>query len=146
MDARQRASEKGHRTSDTPKIVWNERFSVGVPSMDEQHKNLIELINALGPAASADAVSTGIAGMFNYAARHFKNEEALLLQSGYSELSAQQREHEAFLLKAANFSAQNLGDPELCSQIKAFLRSWMLHHILEEDMKYRRCIPEQFLR
>jgi hemerythrin-like metal-binding protein len=114
--------------------------------MDAQHKNLIELINALGPSAGSGAASAGVAGMFAYAATHFQNEEALLLQCGYSELAAQQSEHASFLLKAAEFSKQNLSDLELCSQIKAFLLSWILHHILESDMKYKRCIPERLGR
>ena len=127
-------------------ISWNERFSVGVPAMDEQHKTMIDLINALQPSANADLASSAISGMFAYAAHHFREEEELLRQVGYSELPAQQREHQAFLSKATDFSKQNLNDPELCEQITAFLRSWMLNHILGDDMKYKRCIPPRYIR
>jgi hemerythrin-like metal-binding protein len=81
-------------------------------------------------------------GMFDYASSHFRAEEELLRQAGYSELPTQQREHKGFLDKAVEFSKQDLADPTICSQITSFLRAWLVHHILEEDMKYKRCIPE----
>ena len=127
-------------------IVWNDQFSVGVPRMDAQHRQLIDLINALHPDTDADSASKVISGMFDYASLHFAEEEELLRQVGYSELHTQQREHQSFLLKASEFSKSDLHKPELCAQSSDFLRSWMLHHILEEDMKYKRCIPENFIR
>jgi len=127
-------------------IVWNDQFSVGVPRMDAQHRRMIDLINALHPDTDADGAAKVISGMFDYASLHFAAEEELLRQVGYSELHAQQREHQAFLSKADEFSKADLHNPELYAHIADFLRSWMLHHILEEDMKYKRCIPENFIQ
>lgn len=126
-------------------IVWNERFSVGVPAMDEQHKRLISLINALRTSCDTGIAFDTIMGMFDYAAVHFQAEESLLRKAGYSELPAQVREHRLFLDKAVTFSRQNLGDPRTCEDIVVFLRTWLLNHILQEDMKYKRCIPEQLV-
>jgi len=127
-------------------IVWNDEFSVGVPRMDAQHRRMIDLLNTLHLSADADSAFKAISGMFDYASLHFAAEEELLRQVGYSELHAQQREHQAFLSKASEFAKADLHKPELCAQIADFLRSWMLHHILEEDMKYKRCIPENFIQ
>ena len=127
-------------------IVWSDQFSVGVPQMDAQHRRMIDLINTLHSGADAGSASQAISGMFDYASQHFASEEELLRRVGYSELHTQQREHRAFLSKADEFSKANLNTPEMCAQIADFLRSWMLHHILEEDMKYKRCIPETFIR
>jgi hemerythrin-like metal-binding protein len=127
-------------------IIWNERFSVGVPAMDAQHQRLIGLINSLRATDDAGIAFDTIMGMFDYALVHFKAEESLLSQAGYSELPTQQREHKVFLDKAVELSKQDLADPTICTQITSFLRSWLVHHILEEDMKYKRCIPEILLR
>ena len=123
-------------------IIWNERFSVGVPAMDDQHKRLIGLLNSLRTSEDVGIAFDTIMGMFDYASSHFRAEEELLRQAGYSELPTQQREHKGFLDKAVEFSKQDLADPTICSQITSFLRAWLVHHILEEDMKYKRCIPE----
>lgn len=123
------------------KILWNERFNVGIAAMDEQHKRLIELINTLGASVEAGITFDTIMGMFDYAAVHFHDEETMLQKAGYSELSTQAREHKAFLEKAVEFSKKDLRDPTTSTEIVLFLRKWLLHHILEEDMKYKRCIP-----
>lgn len=123
------------------RIIWNERFSVGIAAMDEQHKRLIGLINTLGDSVEAGITFDTIMGMFDYATIHFQDEENLLRRAGYSELATQAREHKAFLEKAVEFSKKDLRDPTTSAEIVLFLRKWLLHHILEEDMKYKRCIP-----
>jgi len=127
-------------------LIWNERFSVGVPAMDAQHQRLIGLINSLRATDDAGIAFDTIMGMFDYATTHFRAEEELLRQAGYSELQTQLREHKAFLDKAVEFSKKDLADPQICSQITGYLRDWLRHHILEEDMKYKRCIPESLIR
>jgi hemerythrin len=77
---------------------------------------------------------------------HFREEESLLKEAGYSELPTQEREHKAFLDQAVAFSKKDLSDSRIGSEIIMYLRSWLLHHILEEDMKYKRCIPERLIR
>ncbi len=123
-------------------ILWNERFSVGVRAMDAQHKRLIDLINALRASEDMGIAFDTIMGMFDYASVHFRAEEDLLRRAGYSELATQAREHKVFLDKAVEFSRKDLTDPRIGTDIILFLRDWLLHHILEEDMKYKRCIPE----
>jgi len=127
-------------------IVWHERFSVGVPSMDAQHKHLIELLNGLRSSNDENTAYNTIMSMFDYARIHFRDEESLLRQAGYSELPAQILEHRRFLSKAESFSKQAISDPDLCTQLISFLHNWLLHHILEEDMKYKRCIPDYLTR
>jgi hemerythrin len=127
-------------------LLWNERFSVGVPSMDAQHKRLIDLINTLRASEDIGIAFDTIMGMFDYASVHFREEESLLKEAGYSELPTQEREHKAFLDQAVAFSKKDLSDSRIGSEIIMYLRSWLLHHILEEDMKYKRCIPERLIR
>lgn len=122
-------------------ILWNERFSVGVQAMDAQHKRLIDLINALRGSDDMGIAFDTIMGMFDYASVHFRDEEQLLRKAGYSELDTQVREHKAFLDQAVAFSKKDLSDPRIGDEIIRYLRSWLLQHILNEDMKYKRCIP-----
>ncbi len=126
-------------------LIWNERFSVGVPAMDQQHKRLIDLINNLRKSEDAGIAFDAIMGMFDYASIHFRAEEALLQKAGYSLLSAQQGQHQAFIDKAVGFSRQDLNDPTICTEITRFLRTWLLEHILQEDMLYKRCIPPHLI-
>lgn len=127
-------------------IRWSERFSVGVPEMDVQHMRIIELINALRSASDSEATTHAIAGMFEYAATHFRAEEHLLGLVGYSELPQQRREHRAFLDKAGAFATQALSSNESKEEVVGYLRMWMTNHILQADMKYALCIPDHLKR
>jgi len=40
------------------KIVWTDEYSVGVASLDEQHKKIIELIKEKGPLTGAEIQNT----------------------------------------------------------------------------------------
>lgn len=122
-------------------IRWNNRFSVGVPSMDAQHARMLDLINSLRDTTDAEATAKVIAGMFDYAATHFRDEEHLLALVGYSELDQQKQEHRAFLDKAAEFASKALASEESREDVAVYLHTWMLHHILQLDMKYAPCIP-----
>lgn len=116
-----------------PEITWTEGFSVGVPLMDEQHQRLIALINATQPPCDAGAVQK----MFDYADLHFKVEEEMLRNRRYPELDQQLQEHSRFLEHAHSFLAKDLADPRVCDELNRFLCSWLSHHILEIDMKYK---------
>ena len=66
-------------------ITWTEDFSVGVVSLDEQHKRLIQMINRLiiaGPQTTtrSETVSDLLSDMANYARKHFATEEELMRQ------------------------------------------------------------------
>ena len=62
-------------------ITWTEEFSVGVVRIDEQHKQLIAMINRLiaepQTTTRSETISDLLTGMTNYAQMHFATEEEL---------------------------------------------------------------------
>ena len=120
-----------------PEIKWSEQFSVGVRVLDEQHKRIIEMINAIQGRSDAGTMFDIVMRMFNYVPDHFKTEENLMRKCGYSELDQQIRQHKEFLVKATDFAGRNFDKPGACAQVASYLREWLVHHILEEDMKYK---------
>lgn len=122
---------------------WSENLSVGDPAMDAQHRQLIGLLNEFARFANPGVAFDTIMRMFNYAAVHFQEEEELLSRAGYPELAQQKREHQLFLAKTTEFSAQSLSDPDLYVKLATYLSAWLLHHIMEEDMKYKPFVRRQ---
>ena len=61
------------------RLVWDERFSTGVPAMDRQHQELFSMINDLLRAgrlqARSETVSELLTRMREYASTHFASEE-----------------------------------------------------------------------
>ena len=67
-------------------LEWTEELSVGVPSIDEQHKVLIRLLNELFDATQAERGQTLLGKVLNeladYTVYHFQYEEFSLCPDG----------------------------------------------------------------
>jgi hemerythrin len=82
---------------------WDDRYSVGISSLDEQHKKLIALLNELYNECSRKEMDIltfkkelfRIGDYLNY---HFKTEETLLTVTSFSGLEKHKQEHEDLVL------------------------------------------------
>ena len=120
---------------------WNENLSVGVPSIDRQHKVLIGLINDLHTAIEAGKGASEakniLKQLINYAKAHFIYEESLFMRYDYvatHEHLASHRNIEAQLAELKEKS--NSSDFNLSEELMHFLKNWLNNHILKEDMGY----------
>ena len=124
-------------------IHWSEKFSVGVKELDEQHRQIIEMLNRLisTPEAkdtNSEVISDILTIMTRYSLEHFKTEEGLMKAHGYPNLDEHRQEHIAYRRKAIDFStAATLGIESVPQILIDYLSEWWMHHILDEDMKYK---------
>jgi hemerythrin len=122
-------------------IKWRETYETGVQTMDSQHKRLIHLINQmysiLREKQALDTVDKVLAEMTEYAEQHFHDEEELLRRYDYPDISGQQASHLYYTQKIAALSDQKkTAELAAAQDIYAFLRSWWIEHITDEDKKY----------
>ena len=120
-----------------PRFIWTEEMSVGDALMDDQHKQIVDLLNTLNDHMTPKDIYHAITSMFHYAETHFRDEEKLLQDVGCPLLNKQQSEHQAFLSKASAFARQNTADFTLHIGLATFLTRWLVNHILTEDMKFK---------
>jgi len=123
-------------------INWRNEFSVGVAEMDEQHKKLIGMINRLieeqHNLTDQKTIAELLTEMTDYAQVHFRAEEYLMAEYGYDEKSNQEKMHQAFIEKTISFySATDIGPNILSTALLDYLSTWLVSHILKEDMKYK---------
>lgn len=123
-------------------IFWTDEFSVGVSEMDSQHQKLIAMINKLieEPHAKTNSrtISDLLTAMITYAQEHFRAEEALMSEHGYPLKDRQVEQHKCFIKKTVDFcSAVEVGVDIVPQVMLEYLKDWLLHHILEQDMKYK---------
>jgi hemerythrin len=124
-------------------VEWEDRYSVGIPQIDDQHKELIRLTNDLykGCLAGEDAARvnfrTAIKGTVDYVKYHFGMEEKLLQNAGYPQLAEHKREHEEFVKHILN-EVQSFQDGKkfVPNVFVRYLRDWILSHIAVADRKY----------
>ncbi len=127
-------------------VEWSEKMSVGVPELDADHKQIIEVINRLG--ADADdgtrrhAVRQSLFALLRYAEYHFAREEEVMAACQYPQIREHKREHRDFVDRINQLHRQFDEAPEdtaavVNEALLAFLEDWLNHHILIQDMAYR---------
>ncbi|RDE19539.1 diguanylate cyclase [Motiliproteus coralliicola] len=124
-----------------PVIEWNDGLSVGVEEIDNDHKTLIALINALFVALDEGDTQHSIEDSFDrledYIHRHFSREEALMAQYHYSDRADHQAQHRNFTDRVRELKAELLSSSsrEVAEKAIDFLTQWLIHHIVAEDTK-----------
>ena len=125
-----------------PLMTWNEKLSVGVSVIDEEHKQLVNLLNELydGMQAGQSKESLGkvLDGLIAYVAYHFKHEEDLFAQTGYPAAEEHKKEHDDLTNQVLEVQKKyKAGDTGTLSlEVMNFLRKWLIGHIQGTDKKY----------
>jgi hemerythrin len=130
-------------------VVWDDRYSVGVTLMDEQHKELLRETNELykacreGDVAAEARFREVVKSTVDYVKTHFAQEEQIMERVKYPEFSNHKREHEVFVQKVLDeVKAFEEGKTFVPNNFVRFLRDWVLAHIALEDKKYGAFIAE----
>lgn len=130
-------------------IEWMDMFSVGDDRLDADHQRLLDILNRLYEAWAnghgQDVIAAAFTELADYTARHFSHEERLLEEIGYDRLDVQKREHARLLEQLQAFRARHVDGDDLgplTQEVVDFLRSWMIDHILQEDMRYKEVVTE----
>ena len=131
------ATSKGKRML----IEWGPKYHIGIKSIDDQHKILVDLINdlydAFGSQKNKKVIKKVIKELLDYTVYHFGNEEESFKKIGYKESDNHQIQHEKFIEKIETFGKEfEEGDASLSFEILDFLKNWLLNHILKIDTKY----------
>ncbi len=122
-------------------IKWDDNFSVKVKEIDEQHKKLVEMINALHDAMSEgkskEILSDIIQKMIEYTDFHFKTEEKYFDKFDYPDSKKHKAEHINFVQKVTEFhDGYKSGKVFLSIEVMDFLKNWLHSHITGSDKNY----------
>jgi hemerythrin len=123
-------------------LKWKNKYSVNVAEIDEQHKKLFDLVNAMYDAMHAgkgrDMIGTVVDEFVDFTDYHFKAEERLLLQHGYPDFFEHKEMHDTLVRKAQSLKeAFDSGHSPTTIEVMLVLANWLNLHILDEDQKYK---------
>jgi hemerythrin len=123
-------------------VSWQDSYSIGVPLVDDQHKELIKLTNTLygackkGVEFSKPVFLKTIRGAVEYVGYHFSTEEKMMTRVCYPGYPEHKKQHEDFvrtvLQEVNNFTSGQDFSPE---NFVLFLRDWVLNHIAYTDTR-----------
>lgn len=128
----------------TQTIRWSNSYSVGVASIDEQHKALIEhinqLLNAVLDSKSQETIVTTIAFLENYIQTHFRDEENIMSEYEYPGLAAHAALHRKFIAELEELkqeTREKLNRPiYLAFRIHTMILDWFTGHICKADKQF----------
>ncbi len=123
-------------------IVWNDRLSVGVASVDREHKEWISILNdlydSIAQGSAQQAVSQSLQRLTAYTQYHFQHEEALFSRTSYPDVALHRRQHADMVGWLAECQRRYDDDSPsgLSLEMVSFLKDWLFDHILGSDQQY----------
>lgn len=122
---------------------WNENFDTGIELIDEQHKQLVLILNRL--AANLANLSTPVIlneifdELAAYADYHFKTEERIWFDNFKNDewFTKHEQTHGSFINKVIEIKNNQGNKPldDVIYDIVAFLSKWLAYHILDTDKR-----------
>jgi hemerythrin len=132
-------------------LEWNDKFSVGISIIDEEHKKIIGILNkaifAKEHNANPEELREVLREMTNYALKHFKREETYMKEFNYPEYQDHKEEHRTFFTETIAYHDKVVkGDCQIANEIIEYLKWWLVNHIQVTDKKYVVCFNENGLK
>lgn len=124
------------------RLVWQEAYESGEPTIDRQHRELFDLGNALFEASfraqsSPEAFSAALDRLLAHTAQHFADEEAILAEYGYKELEQHRHAHAELLTRAGELKAAvTAGKTTLGDLVEFLANNVVAQHMFVEDKKF----------
>lgn len=129
-------------TSNEHFFEWSSEFSVNHHAIDEQHQELIEILNRLFLAVAEreghKVTLSVLDSLLNYTQTHFAYEENVLREANYSDLDVHVQEHKKLGAELNELVEKYMIEgTQIYFELLRLLRKWLKKHIQGSDMNYR---------
>lgn len=118
-------------------IEWRKEFETGVADVDCEHRELVDLINALHEQVQSRAAPAEIQAflgeVFAKIAAHFALEESIMRKHRYDEYEAHKAEHERLLDEIRDIMDDT--DAGYGEALSATVRDWFVNHFKSKDAR-----------
>ena len=124
-------------------VTWSDSYSMGIQPIDDQHKELLLIVNDLFNNNIKDEATERIyfreviRQAVQYAKNHFSMEEKYMLATEFPGYAAHKKIHEDFILTviqtARDFDA---GKRLILERFAYYLKDWVLTHVAVVDVVY----------
>jgi hemerythrin-like metal-binding protein len=115
--------------------------------MDAQHKDLFHrasiVLEKIKDGAACGEISPAMEALVNATMEHFKAEEDLLKKEVYPLLDVHCCSHKKLFAELLEMNLRiHSGEAVSCQEFHNFFLSWIVFHILSEDLGYAKFIEE----
>lgn len=135
-------------------VIWNERYSTGVESLDQQHCALIDQINRLEKLVNTTNPTLDemkfimrlVDFMREYAATHFQDEERCMQRYNCPAHGKNRLAHRQFMEFFDAYVQQSRNEGfqlEMIRKLHQTASNWITEHILCVDTCLRPCVTDR---
>jgi hemerythrin len=124
-------------------IEWQEELATGFEHIDAQHKEIFSMFAEFSTACNDGCANVELVNLMgfveDYTRDHFRDEEKVMLEAEYPDLSIQRENHKSFLSEIAKLKrkvCQYAPDMGEIMEMKRLLIRWLIQHIKHLDMAY----------
>ena len=124
-----------------PVLRWTQDLSVKIAEIDNQHKELVNLINILHDSMKEekgkDALRKALNDLVDYTVYHFETEERLFRKYDYPDYLSHKKEHDDLIKQVLKLTREYERDEVvITADLLSFLEKWLDNHIINVDKKY----------
>lgn len=123
-------------------MMWKDSYQIGVPRIDEQHKELFrmteELVGAAQNGITAEACRKVIGFLKEYVVFHFRDEEEYQASIQYSGIEAHKAEHRQFTKTVLDYEKrleENGFEEKTLKDLAGTVTAWLIYHVVDTDQK-----------
>ena len=121
------------------KFKWEDRYSIKIKKMDDQHKVLIDYINKLAESMDTDdysKITPAFKELAGYVVKHFQEEEAFFDSENFPGATTHKIIHQKLLESVGAYQVQIENKKLEKEKFYEFLKIWLTSHIIGIDTKY----------
>lgn len=123
-------------------IAWTGQLATGLQEVDDQHRQLLDILNRLAEqrqsALDSSAIEKLLHELKSYAGYHFRLEEDLMASWPVNarNRAVHERAHASFIDYVGRIEPLlDAGQEEMLDHLLAFLTKWLVHHIVGIDAR-----------
>lgn len=130
-------------------IVFQDAHLIGVADIDEQHRQLVRMVNALNQdiasgAHAAAHITQCFEQLISFTLLHFQTEHRYMSDYRYPDARAHDHEHGQLTSELRSIVQRNSQDADLL--VLQRVKDWLLNHMLTTDKALGRFLNEQGVR
>ena len=136
--------------TDMKKFIWEDKYSIGVDSIDQQHQQFFKIANSVlelleRKVTDRGRISSVVFKLGDYVFYHLETEEDYLIKFGLSDVARKHiLSHKAFRKNVEGFLSRiqnkNSNIEALTEEMVDFVIDWIQKHILTADKKYTKLL------
>lgn len=118
---------------------WDESMEIGISSIDQQHRQIVDHINTLSEAVlrrDRKQVSDVLDELVKYTINHFSFEEFLMQHGEYPAFDNHRKVHEMFRDRVLNYQSRLDRGDDIGRELLRDLKVWLSDHIQRDDRHY----------